>query len=178
MTELNTLIQLNIELEGLLRILADREDEQARELLARKYADYKAAMDLLLDDKEEDVQPEPVDIVAEAPIYESEPEPEPEPIIVDSTPDPIYEPEPVVVNLQPRKVRVNLGKIITLNDKFRYIREIFNGDERDFNDTIALLTDMDSYTEAEDYLINDMMLDPEAPGVAEFLNLLSHNMPA
>ena len=173
MTELNTLIQLNIELEGLLRVLADRNDAQARELLERKFADYKAAMDQLLYDEEEDVQPESVAVAVPEPICE----PESEPIVVVPEPEPIYVPEPIVVNQQPRKARVNLGKIITLNDKFRYIREIFNGDERDFNDTIALLSDMDSFAEAEDYLINDMMLDAEAPVVAEFLSLLNNNMP-
>ena len=202
MTDPNSLIRLNIELEGLLRILADRDNADARALLEAKLAQYSDLMHLYLAQEtpmqsvpapaiepEQPVAPEPEAVPATEPvpepIYEvaSEPEvivePEPvpvqEPIIVpEPEPEPIPEPEPA----QPTRTAVNtrLLKAFTLNDKFRFRRELFNGDDDDFADTLSLLAHMPSYAEAADYLTNDLLWDTRNPNVEDFLAILKENM--
>ena len=202
MTDPNSLIRLNIELEGLLRILADRDNADARALLEAKFAQYSDLMHLYLAQEtpmqsvpapaiepEQPVAPEPEAVPATEPvpepIYEvaSEPEvivePEPvpvqEPIIVpEPEPEPIPEPEPA----QPTRTAVNtrLLKAFTLNDKFRFRRELFNGDGDDFADTLSLLAHMPSYAEAADYLTNDLLWDTRNPNVEDFLAILKENM--
>ena len=202
MTDPNPLIRLNIELEGLLRILADRDNADARALLEAKFAQYSDLMHLYLAQEtpmqsvpapaiepEQPVAPEPEAVPATEPvpepIYEvaSEPEvivePEPvpvqEPIIVpEPEPEPIPEPEPA----QPTRTAVNtrLLKAFTLNDKFRFRRELFNGDDDDFADTLSLLAHMPSYAEAADYLTNDLLWDTRNPNVEDFLAILKENM--
>ena len=202
MTDPNSLIRLNIELEGLLRILADRDNADARALLEAKFAQYSDLMHLYLAQEtpmqsvpapaiepEQPVAPEPEAVPATEPvpepIYEvaSEPEvivePEPvpvqEPIIVpEPEPEPIPEPEPA----QPTRTAVNtrLLKAFTLNDKFRFRRELFNGDDDDFADTLSLLAHMPSYAEAADYLTIDLLWDTRNPNVEDFLAILKENM--
>lgn len=202
MTDPNSLIRLNIELEGLLRILADRDNADARALLEAKFAQYSDLMHLYLAQEtplqsvtapaiepEQPVAPDPEAVPAPEPepIYEvaSEPEvivePEPvpvqEPIIVpepEPEPVPIPEPEPA----QPTRTAVNtrLLKAFTLNDKFRFRRELFNGDDDDFADTLSLLAHMPSYAEAADYLTNDLLWDTRNPNVEDFLAILKENM--
>ena len=202
MTDPNSLIRLNIELEGLLRILADRDNADARALLEAKFAQYSDLLHLYLAQEtpmqsvpapaiepEQPVAPEPEAVPATEPvpepIYEvaSEPEvivePEPvpvqEPIIVpEPEPEPIPEPEPA----QPTRTAVNtrLLKAFTLNDKFRFRRELFNGDDDDFADTLSLLAHMPSYAEAADYLTNDLLWDTRNPNVEDFLAILKENM--
>ena len=202
MTDPNSLIRLNIELEGLLRILADRDNADARALLEAKFAQYSDLMHLYLAQEtpmqsgpapaiepEQPVAPEPEAVPATEPvpepIYEvaSEPEvivePEPvpvqEPIIVpEPEPEPIPEPE----RAQPTRTAVNtrLLKAFTLNDKFRFRRELFNGDDDDFADTLSLLAHMPSYAEAADYLTNDLLWDTRNPNVEDFLAILKENM--
>ena len=202
MTDPNSLIRLNIELEGLLRILADRDNADARALLEAKFAQYSDLMHLYLAQEtpmqsvpapaiepEQPVAPEPEAVPATEPvpepIYEvaSEPEvivePEPvpvqEPIIV---PEPELEPIPEPEPAQPTRTAVNtrLLKAFTLNDKFRFRRELFNGDDDDFADTLSLLAHMPSYAEAADYLTNDLLWDTRNPNVEDFLAILKENM--
>ena len=78
---------------------------------------------------------------------------------------------------KPRKANTALLKAFTLNDKFRFIRDIFNGSEGEFTDTLNVLADMDNAAEATDYLLNDMMLDGENPDVADFLAIVCRAIP-
>ena len=206
MTDPNSLIRLNIELEGLLRILADRDNADARALLEAKFAQYSDLMHLYLAQEtpmqsvpapaiepEQPVAPEPEAVPAPEPepIYEVAPEPE---VIVEPEPVPVQEPEPVIVPepepepepepipepepAQPTRTAVNtrLLKAFTLNDKFRFRRELFNGDDEDFADTLSLLAHMPSYAEAADYLTNDLLWDTRNPNVEDFLAILKENM--
>lgn len=202
MTDPNSLIRLNIELEGLLRILADRDNADARALLEAKFAQYSDLMHLYLTQEtpmqsvtapaiepEQPVAPEPEAVPAPEPepIYEVAPEPE---VIVEPEPVPVQEPEPIIVPepepepipepepAQPTRTAVNtrLLKAFTLNDKFRFRRELFNGDDDDFADTLSLLAHMPSYAEAADYLTNDLLWDTRNPNVEDFLAILKENM--
>lgn len=196
MTDIEHLINMNVEIEGLLRVLERRDNASARSLLSEKVKAYNtllqsylespsaaneeaaenAAKSILADadaievkDQEaesEEVMPEE-DAAEEAIAHETETAPK---IIEDDA-------EAENVPKASATVNVNLAKAFTLNDRFRFKRELFGGDDADFTDTLQLLSEMDSYAEAEDYLLKDMMWDKEDPAVADFLAILAQNMP-
>lgn len=65
------------------------------------------------------------------------------------------------------------GKLVfSINEKFRFRKELFDNSDVDFNNTLALVASMDSYDEAEDYFVNEEGFDPENPVVAEFLTII------
>lgn len=184
MTDIKEIIRLNIELEGMLRVLDNRDSEQAREILAERFRAYSLLMENLLG-------AQPAEIVEETIIKEQEAEDAEIPTqnelaaqaIADETaafepepaPEPAPAPAPAPVHTAPRPNTVL--KAFTLNDKFRFIREVFGGNESDFNDTLALIAAMESYGEAADYVFNDMMLDADNPDVADFMAVVKRNMP-
>lgn len=49
MDNIKSLIELNIQLEGLLRVIAERDSAEARDLLRQAYVDYCEQFDVLLD---------------------------------------------------------------------------------------------------------------------------------
>lgn len=198
MTDIRQLIQKTIEIEGILKVLLDRDDRHARELLVDKYKDFCSLMDVYVadangtglhlpqvkDDEVEEVQVEP-EIDAAEQAVEHEEEMQKSDFVSVAEPEPECTPEqaqpyeelavPHIPHVQHER-NTALLRAFTLNDKFRYIREVFGGDERDFNDTLSLIADMCSYSEAEEYITGDMMLDKENPGVADFLEFISPYM--
>ena len=230
MTDINNLIHLNLELEGLLRVLAERNSIHAKSLLAQKYREYAAQLEAFLAEPSEeaarqleetasnlaaeathtevkDQEAESAEVidetdaataaiergVEEAPAQAAaelqeieEPEQHPEPAVA---PAPAVDPEPAVEQApvhtaDPIAVAAaqaapiahvpnqKILKAFTLNDKFRFRRELFGGDDRAFEDTLAILADMPSYDDACDFIYNDMMLDEKNPDVADFMAVL------
>lgn len=176
MTDIKEIIRLNIELEGMLRVLDNRDSEQAREILAERFRTYSLLMENLLG-------AQPAKIGEETIVKEQEAEDAEIPTqnelaaqaIADETATLEHTPAPAPVHTAPRPNTVL--KAFTLNDKFRFIREVFGGNESDFNDTLALIAAMESYGEAADYVFNDMMLDADNPDVADFMAVVKRNMP-
>lgn len=173
MTDINRLICLNVQLEGLLKVLMERDNMHARSALAEIFEEYSSAMHQYLDEPmatgetvPEPVAEEPASEVKELEAVESEPEDEEQPAAAAE------EPECLVA------VNEKLFKAFTLNDKFRFRRELFNGDDDDFNDTLTLLAHMPSYEEAIDYLTNDLLWDKRNTAVTDFFDILKANMPA
>lgn len=70
----------------------------------------------------------------------------------------------------------NLAKAFTLNERFRFIREVFGGDAVDFENTLHVLEDFDSPDEVADYIYNEMMLDPADRAVADFVTLVQNHI--
>ncbi len=224
MTDLDRLIRLNVELEGLLKVLLDRDSIHARSLLAEKFDEYSRGLSRYLAEgapatadaavlgqaqalaaeahavevkDQEAVYPEVTDetdaataaieageehaaeAVAEEPVV-VEPVAEipvaPAPHVVPE----VIEEEPVAeAAAAPEAVEnTKLLRAFTLNDKFRFRRELFNGDIEDFADTLSLLAHMPSYAEAVDYLTNDLLWDTRNPNVEDFFAILKDNMPS
>lgn len=63
-------------------------------------------------------------------------------------------------------------KALSLNDRFRFRRELFGGDETRMNETLGKMNEMSSYEEALDYLHNELNWNIEDAAVADFLQLL------
>lgn len=63
-------------------------------------------------------------------------------------------------------------KAFSLNDRFRFRRELFGGDEEKMNKAIADLNDLSSYEESVTYLNNMLNWNIEDASVADFIKLL------
>lgn len=226
MTDLDRLIRLNVELEGLLKVLLDRDSIHARSLLAEKFDEYSHGLSRYLAEgapatadaavlgqaqalaaeahavevkDQEAVDPEVADetdaataaieageehaaeaeAVAEEPVVVEPVAEIPEAPVPPVAPE-VIEEEPVAeAAAVPEAVEnTKLLRAFTLNDKFRFRRELFNGDIEDFADTLSLLAHMPSYAEAVDYLTNDLLWDTRNPNVEDFFAILKDNMPS
>lgn len=63
-------------------------------------------------------------------------------------------------------------KALSLNDRFRFRRELFGGDDEKMNKAIADLNDISSYEESVAYLNDELKWNVEDEAVADFLKLL------
>ena len=62
----------------------------------------------------------------------------------------------------------------SLNDKYRYRRELFGGSDRIMYDTLSVLSAMHSIDEATDYLFNDLGWQDTNPDVADFVDIITN----
>ncbi len=201
MTETDRLIRMNVELEGLLKVLRDRDSLEARSLLSEKIKEYTSAIEAYLaaplpqkDEKAEEAivagssaieETQSTEVkTQEAQETEVEPEAEAaeEAVAHETEPDhDIYAAHrrymPPETPAHTPKTNSKLLKAFTLNDRFRFCRELFGGDDADFTETLKLIADMDSYDEACDYLYNDMMWDRTDPNVEAFMAIVADNIP-
>ncbi len=201
MTDYDQLIHLNVELEGLLKVLRDRDSIEARSLLSRKFSDYTRMVNELLQEPAPTHTPQPeaqkpiADEVHDAKEVEADAnyvevkdqeavsdEVEPE---MDAATEAIErgqreamhtreEPaHPAPQTLGETIHATSLATAFTLNDKFRFVRDVFNGNDADFTETVNVLQEMTSYKEAYQYLVEDLQLDPEEPAVADFIDVVA-----
>lgn len=68
-----------------------------------------------------------------------------------------------------------LRKALSLNDRFRFRRELFGNSDVTMNDTLNLIDTMNDYNEALEYLTQDLEWSPEEPVVQEFLQLVERH---
>lgn len=65
------------------------------------------------------------------------------------------------------------GKLVfSINDRYRFKRELFNNSDADFNNTLALVASMEDYDEAEDYFLDELQWDSKRGEVIDFLEIL------
>ncbi len=62
--------------------------------------------------------------------------------------------------------------VFSINDRYRFKRELFDGSDADFNNTLALVASMESYDEAEDYFLGELQWDQKSREVTDFLEIL------
>ncbi len=74
--------------------------------------------------------------------------------------------------------RTSVAKKFSINDNFRFRREIFDGNSDNFTQSLALVDRMDSFAEAEDYFYTDLQLNPEDTVVEEFMNIIRRHFGA
>lgn len=199
MQDINRLIRINIELEGLLRVLAVRDSAEARAAITDKLELYRRLVGEYLSDEEvaaAETAPEtPAQYVEIKDEEAEEPETDPEAELAEHAvaaeaekADTVEEPEPEAEEpetdgLDAPEVdsRVAAGSRdllagMTVNDKYQYIREVFDGDEDNFRQTMAVMGELPDYDTAYDYLVNDLMLDPDNVAVAQLLEYLNREM--
>lgn len=57
----------------------------------------------------------------------------------------------------------------SLNDRYRFRRELFNFSDEEMDEAIEAVSSMNSMEEVEDYFFNDLCWDPENPDVRDFI---------
>ena len=132
-------------------------------------------------EEELEAEPEPEQEVVAEPEFEEEPEldeeidAEPEPEIIknvdETAPDAIITLDEAFI----RNKAKDLKSAFSLNDTFRFRRELFGNSAADMNDAIDLVNAMNSYEEAEDYFINDLGWDAESDEVGEFMEIIRNH---
>ncbi len=61
---------------------------------------------------------------------------------------------------------------LCLNDRFRFRRDIFGGDDAGMRAALERIAGCRSLDEAEDYLYDELNADPESPAVEDFIVIL------
>ena len=106
----------------------------------------------------------------------------PEPIPVEEPETPAVEASGKVIpaerpglflnDLLEKKNFSDFRKAFSLNDRFRFRRELFGGDEARMNKVINDLNDLHSYEDSVTYLNNELKWNIEDEAVADFIKLL------
>ena len=65
------------------------------------------------------------------------------------------------------------SKAFTLNDRFRFCRELFRNSNDEFKETLEVIGTMSDMEEAEEYFYNDLCWDPEKEEVKEFMAIVA-----
>ena len=122
---------------------------------------------------EEEPEPEPEEELEPEIVPEIEAEPEPEIIknVDETAPEAIITLDEAFI----RNKAKDLKSAFSLNDTFRFRRELFGNSAADMNDAIDLVNAMNSYEEAEDYFINDLGWDAESDEVGEFMEIIRNH---
>ncbi|MDE6557154.1 MAG: hypothetical protein K2K55_09370 [Duncaniella sp.] len=69
----------------------------------------------------------------------------------------------------------SLMQLFSLNDKFRFRRELFDNSEEAFEEAITQLGYMSTIDEASEYLTEDLCLDPSRDEVKDFITILGRH---
>lgn len=88
-------------------------------------------------------------------------------------PEPVAKPAPMPV-AEPKRTEVKEQAFaFTLNDKFRFRRELFGGSDADFADALQVAEAMTSREEVEDYFFNDLCWNPANEDVVAFMDIIT-----
>ncbi|MBR1804092.1 MAG: hypothetical protein IJ775_04220 [Muribaculaceae bacterium] len=131
-------------------------------------------------------EPEPID----EPEHDSDdapmptPDDEPREVFTFDMPEPadktLSSSEPALTGMRvdeklQRSMSKDLRRAFSVNDRFRFRRELFGNSEAEFVDAINMVESMHSYSEATDYFLDDLGWDENVPEVDEFLNIVRHH---
>lgn len=159
-------LDLCFEIEGLIALIIKREDdvpENVHTLLARKISELSNIYGLAPEGTRESEQVE--DIAQNAEFEQSE-DAEPEIEVEPETESKASEAAP-----EPETEKASIA--LTLNDKFRFKRELFGNNAAELSDALDVVNAVSSKAELEDYFYNDLCWDPENPDVKDFMEIAS-----
>ncbi len=66
----------------------------------------------------------------------------------------------------------DIFRAFTLNDQFRFRRELFRDSQEEFDDALKVISEMSNVGEAEEYVYDDLCLDPENEAVKAFMDVV------
>lgn len=188
--KLLTDIELDVhELKCLMESFSKEPNQTLSELLKRSIASMQGRLDelsqeigsVVVSDVPSSIIEETVveeTIVEEKEIVVSE---EQSPVVIQSPQPVISEEAPVVIKKEEPKSSVlgesiklaaGLRHSISLNDSFRFSRELFKGDTDLMNRVIEQISVMGSYKTAVAFLSSKVEIDEEKEAVVDFLELL------
>lgn len=68
----------------------------------------------------------------------------------------------------------DLRTAFTVNDRFRFKRELFGNKDTEFADALNMISAMSSFVEVQEYFYEDLEWDKENPEVIDFLKIISN----
>src|SRR6056297_31758 len=77
-----------------------------------------------------------------------------------------------------KKPIYDLTRAIGVNDKFSFIRELFNGDKQQYHESIQIINEMHNFEEAKNYIEESFAWDHEDPEVQKFMELVERKFTA
>lgn len=80
-----------------------------------------------------------------------------------------------VDTLLQRNMSRDLKKAFTINDHFRFRRELFSNSDVEMNDALNLVEAMQSYDEAEEYFYDTLKWDKQSPDVIDFMAIICNH---
>lgn len=150
-----------VEDDGFVDYLSD--DEVIDEILDEEVVDEP-----IEDDDEEEIYEED-DLETEDKVEKDEP-------FDDFVGEEKVENEPIRLDeVLQRSLSKDLSKAFSLNDRFRYRRELFGNSEVEMRNTIDMVEAMHSFGEAEDYFYGDLEWDRESPEVVDFMTIIRNH---
>ena len=199
--EYQSLLQLTLELEGLLTLRINRAgdaDAANIDVLDDMISAHIAQLSgcCVLPEISEEVEPaeEIAEITPDSAIDEEtpaeltpvapEPSAAPEPSVAPETPavsempaapDAIGDRQPAesLYDRLARERAANLTKAFSLNDKFRFCRELFRNSQQEMEEAIEALSQMTTADEAAEYIYDDLCLSPDSPDVKDFMDIIT-----
>ena len=72
----------------------------------------------------------------------------------------------------PARRQLKLKSVFSLNDRFLYSRELFEGNMKMFDSTLEFIEGIEDYSIIEDYFYSELDWDPENRDVAAFMEIL------
>lgn len=155
MQKYNKILDRVYELEGLLLLAISGDNNTSRlpELIYRKAAEITALSSIVETELSSVTSEEKAE---EKPVIET-------PVIQQSQPAPI----------QP-EVRTARTPLLSLNDRFLFIRELFGGDGDRFDGAMNQMATFDNYEEAEEYFLTEYGWEAEDANVEAFFNAISN----
>lgn len=190
----DTLLTHVYEIEGLLLVMQRHQQEVPQLVIDR----LKEAVNQLHDEAQlienESSPGVPVTEVAEQPAMPvTTQEPAPEPIKEEpaQAPEPVEAPKPVEAEettapAEPQEVTaptVNAAEkqhkqhdvtaAFSINDRFLFLRELFDGNSQQFNDAIGVIQRMSNIDQVQQFVTDVLQLDSSNDIVKEFIRLIN-----
>ncbi len=175
-TKLNKLLTQVDDMEEMLQLM-QRSHEMMLGQFKVKLEDLKQQVETLKNEANDvsakpEHQPEPEPTPQPVPPAFVEKE-QPSPIKVASEPAPKPSPEPARdAKPAPKPVR-DIMSTFTINDRFLFLRELFDGDDQRFNETIDSIQHMANMNQVENYIADVLDWDHSNEVVKEFTRLVS-----
>lgn len=117
--------------------------------------------------------PEPTPVQSQTPQAPANTTPKPTPIPVPKmAPAPLSHADTSLNDAIERTKLTDLRKAFTLNDRFRFCRELFDRDEARMNDTLSALNEAHSYSESLDLLRARVQWDFDGETATDFLKFI------
>lgn len=144
------------------------------------FVDYLPDDEVVDETTDEDIIDEPiveeVDEILEEDNLETEDKVEKDEPFDDFVGEERVENEPIRLDeVLQRSLSKDLSKAFSLNDRFRYRRELFGNSEVEMRNTIDMVEAMHSFGEAEDYFYGDLEWDRESPEVVDFMTIIRNH---
>ena len=74
-----------------------------------------------------------------------------------------------------REKAADLSGAFSLNDRFRFRRELFRGSQQEMDEAIEALSQMSTAEEAREYIYDDLCLDPSDDNVKAFMEIITNH---